>query len=260
MCEYLTPPASNDFSELPATESARSFSRTVVATRCGLNGILNGDRPIAFQVKGAPADRASTEAVNGAASRADQSRHTLMLFEFRDDAIDGVALGDASEIELDAGLVEADRPRARIEGYMSAPDQPPRCRQLGVGWHAAFAAEEAPRLHQRSDGDVERAIRIPAVSHGVDDEVEELLFDCNGMAGSLAVHEGQGAVRFVMTHQPVDPVDFVECVLHDTRQVLAIGAVRLDGVHAAHGHPMCFVTVEKLGLVECRMDRRGTQT
>ena len=31
MCEYVTPPASNDFSELPDTDNARFFSCTVSA-------------------------------------------------------------------------------------------------------------------------------------------------------------------------------------------------------------------------------------
>jgi hypothetical protein len=128
-----------------------------------------------------------TEPIDGAASRADQGRSDLPPLEQFDDTIDSVALRDASEIQFHAGFIEADCLRNRIQHHMGAADVMPRCCKLVVRGHAALASEEAPRLHQRTDGDVERAGGVAVVSHRVDDEVEQLRFDCDGMLRGLAV-------------------------------------------------------------------------
>ena len=70
---------------------------------------------------------------------------------------------------------------------MGAADVTPRGGKLVVRGHAALASEEAPRLHQRTDGDVERAGGIAVIAHRLDDEVEQLRFDGDGMLRGLAV-------------------------------------------------------------------------
>ena len=105
-----------------------------------------------------------------------------------DDAIDGVAFGDASEIQLHAGCIEARSccdPGSSIT--CAAADVTPRAGQLALRRQAAFAAEEAPRLHQRTDGDVERAAGVAVIAHRVGDEVEQLRFDGDGMLRRLAI-------------------------------------------------------------------------
>ena len=64
---------------------------------------------------------------------------------------------------------------ARIERHMSPADVTPCAGELALRRQAAFAAEEAPRLHQRTDGDVERAAGLAVIAHRVRDEVEQLL-------------------------------------------------------------------------------------
>ena len=64
------------------------------------------DRILDLDVPSIAAGR-RTEPVDRAASGADQGGGDLPLSEQPDDAIDGVAFGDASEIQLDAGVIEA---------------------------------------------------------------------------------------------------------------------------------------------------------
>jgi len=102
MCEYLTPPASKNFSELPATESARSFSFTERAVfRASIGSWIVTVHP-SRPGRGA-------EPVDGAAPRANQRGGDLTRSEQPDDPIRGVAFGYPAEIELDARLVEGDR-------------------------------------------------------------------------------------------------------------------------------------------------------
>ena len=100
MWEYRTPPASNAFSELPATESARSFNAIGERDLSGIDRILELDSPTVGAGRRA-------EPVDRAASGADQGRADLPALEQCDDAIDGVAFGDPSEIQFHAGFVEA---------------------------------------------------------------------------------------------------------------------------------------------------------
>src|SRR5262249_57160210 len=98
------------------------------------------------------------ETVDGAAAGADQRRVDLFFLEQAHDAIDGVPFGDAAEIELDAGLVETNRSRGWIQRHVRGADVTSRRGEIGVRRQPAVAAEEAPRFHQRTDGDVERAV------------------------------------------------------------------------------------------------------
>ena len=82
--------------------------------------------------------------------------------EQRHHAIDGVALGDPAQVQLDAGPVEADRPRGRVEHDVRVSDASAHLGDLGVAREAAAAAEEPPGLHQGPDGDVERAAGLAA--------------------------------------------------------------------------------------------------
>ena len=143
MCEYLTPPDSNDFSERPATESGPILQRDGERRFPGIDRILDRHVP-------SLAARRRAEPIDGAAARADERRGDLPLLQQRDDAIDRVAFGDAAEIELDARLIERDCLRGRIQDDVGGADVAPGRGELVVGRHAAFAAEEPPRLHQRA--------------------------------------------------------------------------------------------------------------
>jgi hypothetical protein len=102
--------------------------------------------------------RRRAERVDGAASGADQRGGDLPLLQQRNDAIDRVPLRDATEVELYAGRVEGDRQRRGIQRHVRAADETARRGELGLRGDAAFSAEEAPRLDQRSDRDVEGAV------------------------------------------------------------------------------------------------------
>ena len=119
------------------------------------------------------------EAVDRAAASADQGGRDAALLQERDDAIDGVALGNATEIELDLRNVEPDGARRRIEDDVPVADvalapasSSPR--------DPAVAQEEPPRLHQWSHRDVERAVSITAVVDRARDQVEELAVTTTG--------------------------------------------------------------------------------
>src|SRR6266851_9389941 len=63
-----------------------------------------------------------------------------------------------------------------------------------------------------------------------------------------------------MAHQPVDAVHFIEGLVHDARQCVRIGTIRLDGVLARHGDAAGFVTGKRLVLDGCRVrQQRGGQ-
>ena len=117
------------------------------------------------------------EAVDGAAPRADERRRDAVLLKEGDDAIDGVALRDAAEIELDAWRIETNRARRSVQHDVTIADAAHDVAQLGIGRHAAVAFEESPRFHQRTDGDVEGAVRVAAVVERSRDEIEKLLID-----------------------------------------------------------------------------------
>src|SRR5439155_13232955 len=105
------------------------------------------------------------ERVDGAPSGTDKSRRDVPPLQQFDDAIDGVAFGDATQIELHAGRVEGNRPRRRIQYHVGAADETPRGGELVLRGHAALSAEEAPRFHQRADRDVKRSAGVVALSH-----------------------------------------------------------------------------------------------
>jgi hypothetical protein len=144
------------------------------------------DRILDHDVPSAAAGRRA-EPVDGAASGADQGGSDLPTSEQVDDTIDGVALGDASEVQRHAGLIEGDGLRCRIQHHMGAADVMPRCGELVVRWDAALASEEAPRLHERANGDVERTAGVSVIAHRVGNEVEQLRCDGDGMLRRLAV-------------------------------------------------------------------------
>ena len=91
-------------------------------------------------------------------------------------AIDCVAFRNAPEIELDSRPVEGDRPIARAQHDVLEAYPATELHELVVRRNATLAVKEAPRLHERTDGDVERAVGLAAVSQRLGDEVEELRF------------------------------------------------------------------------------------
>src|SRR4029453_11082139 len=103
------------------------------------------------------------ECVYRAAAGADKRCGDAVSLQESDDAIDGVAFGDPTEIELDTGNIESNCARRWAKDDVGIPDTPPRLAQLDVGGHMAIAFEESPRLHQRPDRDVEGAIGLDAV-------------------------------------------------------------------------------------------------
>ncbi len=158
----------------------------------------------------------------------------MPLSEDADRPIDGVAFGDAAEIEFDARFVERDRLVDRIQHDVRGSDVAPGSVELHVGRHVAFASEESPRFHQRADRDVERAAGLAVVAHRLRDEVEEFRIDGHGMLRSFAIDAREWALGFVVAHQPIDAVHFVERLVGDARQRRGIRAVSVDGIHASH--------------------------
>src|SRR6185295_9904760 len=121
-----------------------------------------------------------TKRVDGAPSRANQRSGDPALSEQADGAVDRVTFGDASQIQLDAGVVEANRLRSLVQNHMLGADVTTCRRELLRGRYPPVAAKEAPCLHQRTDRDVEGAAGVPVVSHRVRDEVEQLRLDGYG--------------------------------------------------------------------------------
>ena len=170
---------------------------------------------------------------------------TPRCFSNATDAIDRVAFGDPAEIELDARLVERDRPVRGIHHHVRGADVAAGDGELVVGRHAPFAAEESPRLHQRADGDVERARGLAVVAHRLRDEVVQLRVHRDRMPRRLAIEARQRAVGLVVAHQPIDAIDLVERFFGDARQGCRIGTVGLDGVDARHRQPRRLVAMQR---------------
>src|SRR5262245_53598720 len=128
---------------------------------------------------------------------------------------------------------------------MSPADMASCAGKLALRRQAAFAAKEPPRLHQRADGDVERAAGLAVITYRLRDEVEQLLRNRDGMPIGFAVDPRQRAVRLVVTHEAVDAVDLIERLVEDARQRLRVAAVRLDGVLARHRDPAADIVVQR---------------
>lgn len=160
---------------------------------------------------------------DSAASGADERRRDLPLLQQRDDTIDRVPFCDATEVELYAGRVEGNGQRGAIQPHVCAADETARRGELGLRGDAACSAEEAPRLHQRADGDIESAVRVAAVLHRRGEEVEQLPIDFDRMLRRLAIDARQRAVGFVVAHQPIEAIDFVERFVEDARQCARSG-------------------------------------
>ncbi len=184
------------------------------------------------------------EGVQRAAAGADEGGSDVVGFQDVDDAVDGVAFGDATEIQLDAGLIEPDRVIGAVQDDVLVADLVLQLFDFGRRGQSAFAAEEAPRLHQRADGDVERAARLAAVSQRLRDEVEQLRVDLHGAGGRGPIELRERALRLVMAHQAVDAINFIERLLEDCRQALVVRGVRFDGVVAGHRNPVGLVMVK----------------
>src|SRR5262249_60689731 len=120
-----------------------------------IDGVLDRDLP------STPAGRCA-ERVDRTAACADQRGGDRPLLQEIDNAINGVAFADPAQIELDAWLVETDRPVARIEDDVPAADVPPGCAELAFNRQMAVALVEAPRFHQRTNSNVERPVRVTA--------------------------------------------------------------------------------------------------
>ena len=79
------------------------------------------------------------------------------------------------------------------------------------------------------------------ISHRLDDELEELRVDRDRMPCGVTVDARQRAVGFVVTHQTVDAVDFVERFVDDARQCVCVRTIHFDGVLARHRDAAAFV-------------------
>ena len=104
-----------------------------------------------------------------------------------------------------------------------------------------FAHEEAPRLHQRTDRDVERAVGVAAVAHRLGDQIEQLLIDDDRPLRSFEVDLRELAVRLVVAHQLVDAIDFVESLRDEIGNLRSVGPVGHHREHRSHHHAAFFV-------------------
>ena len=136
MCEYVLPSASR---LLGAPGDGERTIRQVDSD----GGVVRRDRIPDFDCPGFPAGRCA-EGVDGAPSGADQRGRDLSAPEQAHDAIDGIALGNSAEVELDPWRVEGDRPRTAIDDDMRASDEPPGGRQFGLGGHSPLAPGRIP--------------------------------------------------------------------------------------------------------------------
>ena len=203
-----------------------------------LDRILDPDVPPSARGRGAQAE-------DRAAAGADQGGGDALPPEQVHGAVHGVSLGDPTQVQLDPGPVEADGPVFPVQPDVLVADASPQLGQLGAAGHPAGAAEEAPRLHQRTDGDVEGAVGLAAVPERFGDQVEQLRVDGHRSLRRLPVEARQGALRLVMAHQPVDAIHLVEGRLDDARQRGGVIAVGDDGVRAAHRHADRLVADER---------------
>lgn len=130
--------------------------------------------------------------------------------EFLDRAVHGVALGDAAEIEADAGAFEAHGLRGGGEFEVAVIDARQDGGEFGVGREAVFFPDETPQLRERLDGDVEAAVGGGGDGHGGGEDAKQIWRHGDGVGGGGRVDALQFAVRAVEAHERVDAADFGE--------------------------------------------------
>ena len=94
--------------------------------------------------------------------------------------------------------------------------------------------KEAPQLHQRANGYIEGALRLFTVTKTLLQNSEEL--GCNGYAAvrRLAIDNGELAIWFVMAHQVVQPIDFLESSPDSSSKKLRARPVSDDRENGPH--------------------------
>ena len=102
--------------------------------------------------------------------------------EQRDDAIDGVAFGDAAEIELDAGLVEARSSAPSGSGRTCAPPTWRRAAASSSSDGTRPSPRKNPQAFISGPTVMSNAPSDRGVAHRLRDEVEQLRFDRDRIA------------------------------------------------------------------------------
>jgi len=193
----------------------------------GAHGILDCDLPRL----GA---RRRAEPIDAAAAEVHERRVDAAGTQPLDRPVDGIALADPAEVELDAVVVEAHGSGGAIEKDVPIAHGFAHARELRGLRHAPFVAEEAPRLHQRAHGHVEGPVRLTAPAQAHVDELEELRLHGHRSARGLAVEARERAVAPVVAEQPVEAVNLVESGGDRGWQGGCVPAAGADGRGRAH--------------------------
>ncbi|MNX74271.1 hypothetical protein D3C86_1057050 [compost metagenome] len=165
------------------------------------------------------------------AARVHPGRHGAVAPHDRKRPIDGVALGDRSQVELHARLREADALH-RIEANLPVTHLGAGLGDTRGGRHLVIQVLEAPGPDQGPDRRVEGPARLFGVSHGAPHEAHGLGADRHPALGGLAVDARELAFRAVGAEALVQALHLGEG-LRDRR--FGMRTAGLDRPEGAHG-------------------------
>ena len=176
-------------------------------------------------------------------SQADRSpRDVIFLQNFRD-AVRGVSLGNAAQVDLGAG-----RQRRRIprQSHVLRPYQGQQPIQLLPGRHPVLLLRKAPGGDHRGNGDIKGAVRCQRVFFRRRQQAADFLSHGNSQAAG-AVELGDHAFTVRPGQQALQPPHLI------LRQVIGVGALfpigRKDH-HRVHGNDLdtfpCLVGADRL--------------
>src|SRR5215471_12363167 len=94
---------------------------------------------------------------------------------------------------------------------------------------------KSPHLHQRSDGNIERAFTLPAVFDAGRQQLVELVRDFHRALGSISIDLAPLAFRTVVGKQAVVTANFVKGILGGRLQFEPVLAIQDQRISRPHG-------------------------
>ena len=122
----------------------------------------------------------------------------------------------------------------RIEPHVAVADASESGAHLRGARQTSLSLVEAPGLHQRADGDVERAVALPAVLQTTREQREQLVRHPHGATTGLTVHRAPLAGRLVVGEQLVEAMDFPKRRIGGRLEARLLAAVQDDREARAH--------------------------